>query len=122
MMADYQKRHTIQAFVILICVLAIPILSPVPFGVNGQQVLHDGKINGSHASEKVPISLYIGVVRNVHHNGGWEPSISAHAVCVFIISNQSPHLIVITNRNITLADCAWVGKVGPHTILGLYGA
>jgi hypothetical protein len=120
MMAKNKKRRTQKSIVILICVLAIPILSPVSNVVNGHQALQGQKAEHTHSQGNIATTLYIGIVRDVHHNGGWEPSISAHVISVLVLSNQRPHVQMLINKDIIIAECAWLGWIGSHTIFGIY--
>jgi hypothetical protein len=75
--------------------------------------------NQTKSSDNI-ISLYVGLIRDVHRDGGWEPTISFHAVSVMVLSTGRLHVQWLINTDSRLVECQWRGRVGTHIICGLY--
>ena len=65
------------------------------------------------------LSLWMGRISDVDHQGGWTPTIHFHAISVLRLINQYPWVIWLRNTDEIIPDYGHIGWIGPTTICAL---
>jgi hypothetical protein len=71
------------------------------------------------AQSKIILSLWVGRISDVDHQGGWTPTIHFHAISVIRLINQYPWMIWLRNTDEIIPDYGHIGWIGPTTICAL---
>jgi hypothetical protein len=65
------------------------------------------------------LSLWMGRISDVDHQGGWTPTIHFHAISVLRLINQYPWVIWLRNTDEIIPEYGYIGWIGPTTICAL---
>jgi hypothetical protein len=67
----------------------------------------------------IQLSLWVGVISDVKHQGGWTPTICFHAISVIVLLNYPPWRIWYRNTDIEIPEDRYIGRIGKSTICAL---
>ena len=68
------------------------------------------------SQSNIILSLWLGRISDVDHQGGWTPTIHFHAISVLRLINQYPWVIWLRNTDEIIPDYEHIGWIGPTTI------
>jgi hypothetical protein len=63
------------------------------------------------------LSLWIGIISDVKHQGGWTPTIRFHAIYVIVLCNEYPYKMIYKDEYTQIPEeYGWIGGVGKSII------
>ena len=77
----------------------------------------DTQQSTNNLQSDISLSLWVGIISDVKHQGGWTPTIRFHAIYVIVLSNEYPYTIIYKDEYTQIPEAyGWIGRIGKSTI------